>query len=287
MEQKIEFRKVRDFGEIINDTFVFLKQLGKPLLKSIFMICGIIILAQGLTTILYKVKVGNIVSNGVPAFSTIFGWEYIASVIIGLISYTIISLTTLSFIHVYKEKGNEAPTTEEVWTFVKFYMFRLTFITLLLSVIAVVGFVLCFIPGFYLWPILSLIFPIMLIEGSSFGDAFSKSFKLIKGNWWPTFGVQVIMYFLFYAVVFILSIPSLIVGGVDIFLKPGATSSISTSLTTLLSVFGYIGLIFPTIGITFSYYSLTEQKEGTGLLERINNLGTQPGTSPQLPLEEY
>lgn len=287
MEQKIEFRQVRDFGEIINDTFVFLKQLGKPLLKSIIMICGIIVLAQGLASVLYKIKVGSALGGGMPAVSSVFGWEWFISLVIGLISYTMIALTTLSFIHLYKEKGNDAPTTLEVWLWVKTYLFSFTFISLLLSMITIFGFMLCFIPGFYLWPVLSLVFPIMLIEGASFGYSFNKSFRLIKGNWWPTFGVQVIMFFLMYAVFFILSIPALIVNGVDIFLKPEASMSVGNFFTTFLSVFGYIGLILPTIGITFSYYSMIEQKDGTGLIDRINNLGTQAGPESQLPSEEY
>ena len=40
MIQKVEFRKVRDFGEVISDTFLFMKQNFKPLFKAFFYLCG-------------------------------------------------------------------------------------------------------------------------------------------------------------------------------------------------------------------------------------------------------
>jgi hypothetical protein len=287
MEEKIEFRKIRDFGEIINDTFVFLKQLGKPLLRTIVTICGIVILAQLLTSLLYGLKVSNMMSTGSQNIKDAIGWEYYTNLFLSLIGTTLLSLTTLSFIHVYKEKGNEAPTTQEVWVFVKFYFFKFLWVSFLLGIAMVLGFVLCFIPGIYLWPVLSLVPPIMLIENCSFSSAYHKCFKLIKGNWWTTFGVQIIMVFIVYAGVMLMALPTMIISGVNVFLQPGKMTGGLAVMTSILGVFDNFLITLPIIGIIFSYYSLSEQADGIGLMDRINNLGNANDPDALLPTEEY
>ena len=46
----MELRKLRDFGENINDTFQFIRQEFKPLLKSFFAIAGVLILVTGIVS---------------------------------------------------------------------------------------------------------------------------------------------------------------------------------------------------------------------------------------------
>src|SRR5688572_17638407 len=53
-EQKIEFRKIRDFGEVMNDTFSFVRQNFKPLFKSFFAICSFFMIALAILTGLYQ-----------------------------------------------------------------------------------------------------------------------------------------------------------------------------------------------------------------------------------------
>ena len=55
--KKIQFRKVREFGENISDTFSFIKQEFKPLLKSYLLIAGVLIL---ITTLLLGVFMGSL-----------------------------------------------------------------------------------------------------------------------------------------------------------------------------------------------------------------------------------
>src|ERR1700748_2410241 len=56
MTPNIELAKPRDFGEIINDTFAFVRQNLKPLLKYFFIFCGFFILASAATSILIQGK---------------------------------------------------------------------------------------------------------------------------------------------------------------------------------------------------------------------------------------
>jgi hypothetical protein len=49
----------------------------------------------------------------------------------------------------------------------------------------------------YLSPILALILPIMVMENTSFGYAFNRSFVLIKENWWANIWRHVVTWIIF------------------------------------------------------------------------------------------
>ncbi|RZL26942.1 MAG: hypothetical protein EOO96_22340 [Pedobacter sp.] len=60
---KIEFKKIRDFGQIINDTFTFIRQNFKPLIKTYYIFCGLFVLAGMLAMLLQQYKAVNIINN--------------------------------------------------------------------------------------------------------------------------------------------------------------------------------------------------------------------------------
>ena len=55
--------------------------------------------------------------------------------------------------------------------------------SLLSSVIITFSFLLCFLPVFFVLPLLLLGYPILLFENASFTEAFQKSFKIAKDNY--------------------------------------------------------------------------------------------------------
>ena len=295
MEENFEPRKIRDFGEIINDTFVFIFQTWKPLLRAYVVICGFFVVGSLLTSLLQQFRMLKGVRSGLigasrdpfSILSNLLGFEYIIALLFSMMTYTAITLTSLAFIHLYKEKENEVPTTEEVWTYVKFYFFQFLGSGVLLGALFFVGFMLCFIPGIYLFPIISLMFPIMLMESSNLGFAFSKAFTLIRGNWWPIFGVQMIMFILVMAASFLFYIPLAIAGMGNFFVGFTKMDTFSVIMKVVVSHVTMVFLIFPNIAMALSYYSLSEQKDGTGLMDRINNFGKKDSANPDLAPEEY
>jgi hypothetical protein len=128
MKQNIELSKHREFGDIISDTLKFIKQNFMPLLKAYFVICSLFLIADILLTSLAKSDTAQYYPSDTLSavkFSNIF---------FSLISYTAINVTILSYLAVYKEKGNEAPTATEVWGYFKYYYFRAFFMQLLLMI---------------------------------------------------------------------------------------------------------------------------------------------------------
>jgi hypothetical protein len=55
-----------------------------------------------------------------------------------------------------------------------------------------IGFVLLIVPGLFLLTRWSMIVPVIVLEGRSAGDSFSRSAEVIKGNGWPVFGLIVV-----------------------------------------------------------------------------------------------
>jgi hypothetical protein len=293
-QPNIELAKVRDFSAIINDSFLFLKQNFKPLLRSFFTFCGFFIVAAIITGILQQLKmysffnengVGEVASNGIMSYYNTWGTEAALSVLFMVLSYTAIPVTVLCFITLYKEKGNVAPTNEEMWGYIKYYYLKILGCVILNAVIFVVGFVFCIVPGFWLYPILSLTLPIMIVENTSYGYAFNQSFRLIKDNWWTTFGALFIMGLIVGICAGIVTLPATIW---SIFSLATHTSggTIATIITTILSHIALVLYILPVITLALCYFSLTEVKEGTGLMARINQIG-EDKASNNLPSEEY
>ena len=63
MDSKIELAKPRDFGETITDTFGFIRQNFKPLLKYFFIFCGFFVVATCSLTVLLEVKAISFANN--------------------------------------------------------------------------------------------------------------------------------------------------------------------------------------------------------------------------------
>ncbi|MBS7566079.1 hypothetical protein KHS38_16850 [Mucilaginibacter sp. Bleaf8] len=296
MQQKIELAKARDFGEIINDTFMFVKQNFKPLFKIILTFCSFFLLALIVLQYLQQAKILGLqqrMQNDPEAAASfdvpsLFGVEYFLTLIFSYLTQTILLTTVLSYIALYRDKGNIAPSPAEVWGYIKYYFLRIIGSIFVIGILMGLGFVLCIIPGIWLSPILSLIFPIIIFENTSLGYAFNRSFSLIKDNWWATFGALFVMLLIISLGVGILMVPGMIVTAALSLTHLHDASSLFTPLTIIMSVLQTLGFVLaalPIVTLALCYFNLNEKKEGTGLMDRINSFGKQPDTD--LPAEEY
>ncbi|TZF85665.1 hypothetical protein FW774_00885 (plasmid) [Pedobacter sp. BS3] len=294
-EEKIELRQIRDFGAIINDTFVFAKQNLKPLLKVFFILCGVFILGSVLATAIQQNKVVHLVnetgSGQYPGrntrISSYMGWEYAMVIFFALLNYTAITGTVLSYISLYLEKGKQAPSVEEVWSYFRYFFMRILGSVTLLGIALVIAIMLCLVPGIYLFPIISLVYPVMVLENGTLRYSFDRSYSLIKNNWWVTFGTLLIIWLIAYACMSLVSLPAILMQTVSMFsqTKPELTLTF-TFISAVINGICHIFMVIPVIGVSLCYFSLAEQKDGTGLMERISTLGNS-GTKPDTLSEEY
>nr|WP_315418296.1 hypothetical protein [uncultured Pedobacter sp.] len=291
---KLEFRKKRDFGQVINDTFTFMRQNFKPLIKVYFTFCGLFVLASMLTMLLQQYKMVNIFNTiGVEGntnkfgLSSVYSIEYFLSILFSLATYASMSVAILSYIAVYVKKGNETPTTDEVWGYFKYYFFRIFGSSILLILMLIISFVFCVVPFFWLFPYVAMIFPIMVIENGSLGYSFTRSFAVIKDNFWVTFGTLIVVWIIVYACMSMVILPTTLFNMIGMFTHKTPRMSLTlTMITTVLQSICQVFTIIPIITISLAYFSLVEQKENPGLMERISNFGNTEKPIDTRP-EEY
>lgn len=296
----IEFRKVRDFSETINDSFTFLKLQFRALFKPLLYICGFFVLATMATQVLQQLKTVKLLGlakassagNGfmpTDISSYTFGVEYFLVLLFTMLSISAIYLVTYCYIKLYKDQSNTSPHLEEVWTLFKQHIVRFFVTSLLLTVLMVIGFVFCLIPGFYLMPIVSLALPAMVMEDKGIADSFSRSIHLIKEHWWKTFGILLVASLITYFSMSILGLPSALLGFGAVFLQSSPTLVLIGSIfSSMLTAAANLFYVFPAVVSTLCYFSLSEEKDGSGLFERIEQFGGDTkSTDNDWPKEEY
>jgi hypothetical protein len=292
MKQRIELRRVRDFGQIINDSFTFLKENFKPLFTALLIICGFFIVIGSISAIFTYMNMISPLTFNVNRYNA--GTQPLGFVVSALVNVFIVILTqafihlvTLCYISVYIQKNNQTPTLAEVWGYFRYYFFRVLGAGIIIFFLMAIGLVLCLIPGIYLMPIMYLVIPVIVVENTSFGYAFNKSFRLIKSNWWLVFGVIFIMSLIVSVASSVVGIPITLitVGGTFLSLK-----GFTLPLLILFSILRNILLLayaLPAIAVCLCYLTLAEQKDGTGLLDRISQLGTNSDDRSTQTAEEY
>jgi hypothetical protein len=283
MQPKVELSQIRNLGEIIDDSILFFKQTWKPLLKSYFTISGFFLFAGVIISVFNQTKIFQLQQQG----ESIFSATYFLTIFFYLVNFIFISLTGLSFITLYHEKGKEAPSVEEVWGYVKYYFLRVFGSSLLLTALWVVGIFLCILPGIYFMPVFLLIITIIVFENATLGYAFNRAFQLIRDRWWQMFGTLMVMGLIVGCAIVLLSIPLIIITALILFLtnvNHEHTESIALVLT--FSLFQVLWLL-PTISIALTYFSLNEQKDDNNLFQRIEMLGKNNYDIDHLPSEEY
>jgi hypothetical protein len=309
----IDLHQTRDFSRKLNATFEFVKQNFKPLTKSILYIAGPpMLIASLLIGTLYadflKTMIGSAATgdpSGFESFLSVSFWSQIVLMMIFLFIGSVSIIATInSYIILYEEKQSNQIAVEEVWARVRstfmMYMGTIILYSVLLMVasialavpifyasqispaITVIGFIALFIAFFYVAYGTTFVFFIRGYEKAGFIDSIVRSLYLVRGKWWSTFGLILVLSMLAGTISSIFFIPWYIMfltttmhdltsGTVT---EPSMTMQIiSTTLLTLYYLSQMILHIFPYIGIAFQYFNLVEMKEARGLMGQIDSIG--------------
>ena len=286
MKDKVEFKKMREFGDIIGDTFLFIKQNFIPLLKAFFYLTGVFIIAGMASSIITQLELGSLTrdKSGIAGMLMSNSMErlyqlalnYVFVVVFMMLMYTSMYVSILSYIALYIKKGNEAPTVTEVWGYYKYYFFRVLGSGVLMSIFLFLCFMCCILPGIFVFPAVSLFYAIMILENASFSYSFGRSFKLLSGEWWTTAASLLIIYIIFYACTLVVQLPAVIITMASAFSsKPGAISRSYVFITSISSYASLVFMIIPVVCSALLYFDLVERKESLGLLSRIEDLGKE------------
>jgi hypothetical protein len=172
------------------------------------------------------------------------------------------------------EEGNRNITPEIVWNRLKNYIGKgigYTIVTFIFVLIATLFFL---IPGIYVGVSLSFMYMVMMRENLDLGDTFRRCFYLIKDKWWSTFGLLIIVGIISSIIGYVFQIPTLIVTLSSFFKIGDGMNDIWMTIGGVISTIGSMlvqSLVL--VAIVFQYYNLVERREGSGIINSINNIG--------------
>jgi len=285
------FRKEREFGEIISDTFSFFTQNYKSILNIFLKFVGPFILLSIFATTYYQYKMGdlfgdiNTFADPDSAISAILenSWIVILLFVTSIATNIILYGTILHIIKSYiKNKGEILES--DVSQGLKSDFWKLLGYLALTTIVGLIGFMLCFFPGIYLAVVLAPGIALLIMENESVSDAFTKCFTLIKNNWWITFATFLVFGILIAILNFVFQLPALIfsmvegISAIEQASDPTAMTGIYQNwvylLLTAIASLGQLFLsIFTVIMIALVYFNLSEKQEFTGTYEQIDQIG--------------
>ena len=289
MTNKIQFQKQRELGEIITDTFKFVRENYKHLSILIFKIGSpvfvILLLALGYYSYLGLDMMGGSFFDLEANLNIDLGLYFIALFILicaVLAFYVLLYGTVLNYIKSYMEHDGNV-IDSEVYSGVKSDFGGMLGLLILAGIIVFAGVIFCFFPGIYLWVPMSLTPAIMILGKDSVSDAIGDSFTLVKDNWWITFFSLLVMSILVYIISLVFQFPLLIYYFFKAFTmsQEGTIADPSSLFDWVYVVFNvlstfiqYLLMTIVIIATAFIYYNLDEKKNSTGAYQAITNLGT-------------
>ncbi|MCF8230881.1 MAG: hypothetical protein K9J27_01735 [Bacteroidales bacterium] len=277
-KQPLPLRKHRDLGDTISATFEFIRYNFKNLLKIILFFAGPWYLASAILSSFFYSNIGNM-----AYVDGQFSWLNLLSGFLSGVATLVAILSIYSYIRLYLEYGYD--NSKISLSTVKSYMLQNlgSFIGagLLITLIMIVGFFLLVLPGIYFGIALSVTLVALMIEDLGVGDAISRSWNLIKGNWWVTFGLILLLIIIQAIIVYAVIMPFGALFGFSIFsiaqeqTVTNAHIAISILFALVNAFVSLLAQMIPTVGIAMHYFSIVEKKEGAGLREQIENMGSE------------
>jgi hypothetical protein len=217
---------------------------------------------------------GTVTPSGEVTYDTGDIWLYVT----GIVAVVVLGLlaSTLSTGACFKGIGDaylgEKPSAATSLRYALRHLHSIVWVTVLGWILVVLGFVACVLPGIWLYVSFALAVPVLLTEGVKGRKALGRSFRLIKGRWWPAFAI-------------------IVLGGLLTGIVSGVISGLlaATSLTSPdnTSVGVVTGTIGGTIGsalttpftaafIAVLYFDLRVRKEGFDLQIFAERMGLAP-----------
>ena len=300
----IRFRRERDLGDVVNVTFRFLRDNARELGRGLLVIAGPAALVAAILSTWAQLQIETALSGPYDPSdpAALFGSEaYLRGLAVSLVVVVAMQLLIQSIVLGYVEgyrrgaAGALAPT--ELWEATKrafgpvfstmavtvallFALFvAVSLVTALVPVLGLLGALALMALAVYLVPILTLLYVQRVAEGDGFWEGFEATRDLVRGHWWFTFGLLVVVALLVFAVSIVLSVPGLVVQtafGFNTLDGGGGLSVVAFAVTALFGVLLYAAYVLPVVAAAFQYFNLVERRDGTGLLARVDALGAEP-----------
>jgi len=210
-------------GQLLKDSFAYTPPIYLPLLVFFLPTLIISLLELGMTP----------------------GAAMLTSVInlLGIVPF----VTGAAIFYAYQNLTNRGATIPDSMQAAGERFAQLVFLTFIVSILLIAGFILLVIPGVYLSIRLSFVYYALMIENRSTFDSLIRSWQLTQGHWWKIFWA-------FLVLIFAIFIPAFIVLVIFAVIDPGGADVGGSLLAFLVSPFISVYYVF----LFMSFVNLVE-----------------------------
>ncbi|NOQ25024.1 MAG: hypothetical protein GQ564_06635 [Bacteroidales bacterium] len=283
MLSEINLRQKRGLGNIISDSFNYLRFHFKSLFKILLFVCGPILLLGG---ILLGISYSNLFKNmdfnsAASPITSGFGLGLLISfVIIGLGVLALNGIIT-EYMKVSLIKSRTEITFNDVISGFKQRFWKYFLAMIIVVIILFVSMFFFILPMIWLGIVFSLIFFIIGVENTGSFESIGRCFKLVKGYWWRTFGLHFLMGLIQTGLTYAFILPVYIIGAALMFSSEDPML-LAENLPIVMMIFmpfiiliGSLSYSLSSIASGINYFSIVEVKEEIGLKERIEKIETE------------
>jgi hypothetical protein len=268
-EKEIQFRKKREIGEIITDSFIFLKQEFRQISNIVliyvmpfillYAVLQVFIMQKIMGTVVPTADPEELINNLWPVYKNLFMFllfnVFVQSLYIGAV---------YSYIEVYIKNGKGNFSKSDISLLLFSNSLMALSINIVITIIVMIGLIFCFLPGIYFANTLSISIIIFLFEKKGLNQSLSRSWNLVNSQWWNTFLLNILGIAIIGIVGFIISIPTMIAGISASLINIGQQEPvILPEWYWILSAFNTVITsalyIIPFTFLAFQYFNLDER----------------------------
>jgi hypothetical protein len=171
----------------------------------------------------------------------------------------------------------EHPTVQRSLAFGAGRVLPVIWLSILYAFGLIIPFLLLVLPGIWLAVAWSVSYPALLSEEIGGAAALQRSYRLVKGRWWPTFGAILVMYLIVLVIQGILGLlfGATLIASLDNEALAAVLYTIVNTLSSLITL-----PLFAAV-LTIIYFDLRVRKEGFDIHLLARNVGGSAPTSPE------
>jgi len=207
----------------------------------------------------------------------VFNLNYFLILFLGTLSYVIMHIVIAVYFKLYVQNGKVSPNIEEVWKATLRFIVPIFFYSIIYAIITIISVFFCLVPFFYFAVVFAPFTLIYVVEEVPFGEGFSRCFNLIRDNYWESLGIYIVSYLIYSIAAGIIGfVVSLVAGGIS-YLTTKDIATVTGIFSGTLNIFTHIFYVIFAVSVALNYYNLVERLDGSGLLARIDSLGSKQG----------
>lgn len=298
--ERIELLRKRTFGEVIGDTFTFIRLNLAVILKVHFLLSlPIIILTAGLFLLLFRdyFSLLHTIDSGPFEDSVAFreDWERrFVSMMFSLMAILPISTNTFLIVDRYYRSSTGKVSFEEVLAVAKRKFLPVMAAKLIMAPIIFFTGLILLLPGLAFFTLFLCVELLIIQHNFGIFKAIGKSSSIMTRFFWSPFLYNLLFLLVYIIFTALMQLPIDILQtaaglSTETIDMDGPWSIVALAFRTFNTIAGYVLYTIPTVGMALTYYHIRETSSQSTIMERIRSIGVEKSKSTEYRLgdEQY